>query len=82
MATTTVFSSWTGTRGVANECLPEDWEEARIQLEEHHQKPNSHTEYNATLVARAWEWLIREFGNDAEHEELSFKFVVELYLDS
>ena len=74
-------SVWTGTRGIQDSGLPDDWEEAQAQLgkSDHSQ---SHFDYTPTVVERAWAWLIKTFGDEAAHADLSVRFVVELYLES
>lgn len=79
---TRLYSAWTGTPGHVGSDLPNDWSEAEVALRQRSQDRRERTQYNTTLVARAWDWLLKTFGDDVVHEELSIRFVVELYLDS
>lgn len=87
MSTTLARSNWTGTRGIVDGGLPDDWDEAFAIVSRNCGQPccnnsQSQFDYTPTIVQRAWEWLLREFGQEVEHANLSVRDVVELYLES
>lgn len=83
MVKTIVRSQWTGTRGVLDAGLPDDWDEAySIVSRNSYSCKEPSFDYTPAIVQRAWDWLLREFGEEAAHADLTIKFVVELYLDS
>ena len=81
MAELKARDTWTGRDGVIGHDLPDDVDEAMELLKRRCGAPKK-TQYNSKLIARAWEWLLREFGDEVDHENLTVRFMVELYLDS
>ena len=85
MAHAIARSNWTGTRGIVDDGLPDDWDEAYAIVSKDCGQPccnRQSQDYTPIIVQRAWEWLLREFGEEAAHADLSIRFVVELYLES
>jgi len=79
MVTTIVRSSWTGTRGVAESGLPDDWDEA-FNVLERRCASFVPTEYTPIVAERARNWVLREFRGNLPHNNLSVDEIVELYL--
>ena len=77
-----IIGAWTRTPAVADG-LPDDWDEAfKIVSSNCTQAKTRFFDYTPRIVERAWAWLLKEFGQEAEHASLSVRDVVELYLDS
>lgn len=65
--------------------LSDDPAEALAELNRRHEvhlAARKRTEYTPVLVARAWEWMLKEFGDGSDLEALTIDQLVELYLDS
>ncbi|TSC73103.1 MAG: hypothetical protein G01um101438_126 [Parcubacteria group bacterium Gr01-1014_38] len=82
-----VRSPLTGTLGVGPivRDLPDDWDEAVEILDRRMEawtRSCKLTEYTPEIVARAWQWALREFDFGADLEEVQIGKLVELYLDS
>jgi len=61
-----VRSSWTGTRGIVDLALPDDWDEAFMEVKE--KSLDSHEEFSSRFVATVWDWAKEpdNLGSDAK----------------
>jgi hypothetical protein len=79
--------SWTGTRTLelVGDGLPNDPLDALAELNRRHEDrlpAQKRTEYTPEIVARVWQWAVKEFDGGADLEEIPVGKLVELYLDS
>ena len=71
---------WTGTLGRVGAEFADFNEAEEFYRNFDAKKPPN--EFSSKVLARAWEWILREFGDEAGHAKLTVTEVVELYLDS
>ena len=64
MAIVIARSAWTGTAGVLDSGLPEDWDEAFMELREK-SFDSKEVSYSPEFVAAVWTWARQELGKDA-----------------
>jgi len=71
-------SNWTGTRGIVESVLPDDWDEAAMELKErcaHCSRLSISPDIPPAVAIRVWDFFKKEFPGEASA-------LVELYLDS
>ena len=84
MATVIAQSAWTGTRGVVDGCLPENWDEALDTVKKSCSCSSCQFSriYSVKVSVRAVEWALKYFGEEADIFNCPLKDIVDLYLDS
>jgi len=84
MAMTLVRSSWTGTKGVADSGLPDDWDGALAIVSKFTSKKDPIVLYTPKVVEQAWAWLLQTFGEEEEiqYSRFSIAEVVKFWLES